>query len=70
MKESGNWKHYNGPYNQPTLREEKTGNMAQKSKEKWEIEVYDKHENHIGVIKPSDGSFHPELSVKGRKMKK
>ena len=44
--------------------------MVQKSREKWEIEVYDRHENHIGVIKPSDGKFHPELAVKGRKMSK
>lgn len=36
--------------------------------EKWEIEVYDKQGKHIGVIKPNDGSFHPELAVKGRKI--
>ena len=70
MKKSRKWEHYNGPYTQPTLRNRKTGDYVQKSREKWEIEVYDKHENHIGVIKPSDGKFHPELAVKGRKMRK
>ena len=28
----------------------------------------DKHGKHIGVIKPNDGSFHPELAVKGREI--
>jgi len=40
----------------------------QKTKEQWEIEVYNKHGKHIGVIKPNDGSFHPELAVKGREI--
>lgn len=69
MKKSGEWEHYNGPYSQPTLRNKKNGNLAHKSIEKWEIEVYDKNERHIGVIKPSDGKFHPELKVPGRKIK-
>jgi len=69
MKKSGEWEHYNGPYSQPTLRNKKNGNLAHKSIEKWEIEVYDKNERHIGVIKPSDGKFYPELKVPGRKIK-
>ena len=37
----------------------------QKSKEGWEIEVYNYKGKHIGVLK-SDGKFHPEMAVEGR----
>lgn len=37
----------------------------QKSKEGWEIEVYNNKGNHIGVLK-SDGKSHPEMAVEGR----
>jgi len=69
MKKSGEWESVSG-YNKSTLRNKDTGDLAQKSIEKWEIEVYNKREDHIGVIKPSDGKFHPELKVPGRVMRK
>ena len=68
MKSSSEWVHVTGK-SKPTLKNRNTGNFIQKSREKWEIEVYDKWGDHIGVIKPSDGSFHSELKVNGRKMK-
>ena len=69
MKSSGEWRHVTGR-NKPTLEHTRSGRFAQKSIEKWEIEVFDRNENHIGVIKPSDGKFHPELAVRGRKMER
>ena len=69
LKESGEWRPVKG-YKKPTLQNTKTERFLQKSREKWEIGVFDKNESHIGVIKPSDGKFHPELAVKGRKMRK
>jgi len=69
MKKSGEWESVSG-YDKSTLRNKDTGDLAQKSIEKWEIEVYNKREDHIGVIKPSDGKFHPELKVPGRVMRK
>lgn len=67
MKDSGEWEVVSN-LSKPTLRNMKSGNLVQKSREKWEIEVYDKRGNHIGVIKPGDGTFHPELMVKERKI--
>ena len=69
LKESGEWKSVKG-YGKPTLYNAKNERFSQKSREKWEIEVFNKNEDHIGVFKPSDGKFHPELAVKGRKMRK
>jgi hypothetical protein len=38
--------------------------------EKWEIEVFNGQEKHMGVIKPSDGVLRKNLAKPGRKMKK
>jgi hypothetical protein len=69
QKKSGEWEHVHG-YNKPTLRHKKTGRLIQKSKEKWEIEVFDKNDEHIGVIKPSDGILRTNLKVDGRSVNK
>ena len=58
--ESGEWERRRG-YSNPTLRNKKSGQLIQKSKEKYEIEVFDRHKNHIGVIKPNDGVLRKEL---------
>jgi hypothetical protein len=69
LKNSGEWKNETG-YSKSTLKNKKDGRLIQKSREKWEIEVYNEQKEHIGVIKPGDGKFYPELKVKGRKIKK
>ena len=69
MKQSGEWKHVSGK-GKPTLENKKTGEFAQKSIEKWDIEVYNSNEYHIGVIRPSEGFIRKELAVKGRPMRK
>jgi hypothetical protein len=69
LKQSGEWENVS-KYDKPTLRHKETGRLIQKSIEKWEIEVFNKNEEHIGVIKPSDGILRKELAVKGRTMKK
>ena len=69
LKNSGEWEQKKG-YSKSTLKNKKDGRLIQKSREKWEIEVYNEQEKHIGVIKPSDGKFHPELEVEGRTIEK
>jgi hypothetical protein len=59
-------KHHKMLNGKPTWRNVDSTRYYHKSIEKWEIEVYNKHGNYIGVIKPSDGTFHPEMAVKGR----
>jgi hypothetical protein len=69
LKQSGEWEHVTG-YDNPTLRHKETGRLIQKSIEKWEIEVYNKKKEHIGVIKPSAGILREDLAVKGRTINK
>jgi hypothetical protein len=68
MKASGEWEHRGG-FSKPTLRHRKTGDLVQKSIEKWDIEVYGKNELHKGVIRPSEGFVREELAVAGRRIK-
>jgi hypothetical protein len=69
LKQSGEWEHVS-KYEKSTLRHKETGRLIQKSIEKWEIEVYNEKERHIGVIKPSDGILRKDLAVKGRTIEK
>ncbi|MDR1366839.1 MAG: hypothetical protein LBJ13_02965 [Puniceicoccales bacterium] len=70
LKQSGEWSHSKG-HSKPTLENKKTGQFLQKSIEKWELEAFDKHENHIGIMRPNEpGIIRTEFSVRGRKMGK
>jgi hypothetical protein len=69
MKDSGEWVYQPG-YSKPTLRNKTTDQMAQKSVEKWDIEIFNAREDHIGVIRPSEGFLRKEFAVKGRRMQK
>jgi hypothetical protein len=51
-------------------RNKKSGQLIRKSKEKYEIEVFDRRKNHIGVIKPSGGVLRREFAKPERSMKK
>jgi hypothetical protein len=65
--ESGEFKKLHGIRSgKPTWKSNDGTKFYQKTKEGWEIEVYDSDGNHIGVVKPSDGTFHPEMAVRGR----
>ncbi len=68
LKNSGEWSVLKGK-DIPTLRNNSTGELIQKSHEKYDIEVYDSRGNHIGVIRPSEGFIRKEFAVKGRRIK-
>ena len=68
MKESGEWEYKPG-YSKSTLRNKKTGDLAQKSIEKWEIEVFKKNGQHKGIIRPSEGVIRTEFAKPGRTIK-
>jgi hypothetical protein len=66
---SGEWtKLHKEVDGRPTWRNADKTQYYQKTVEKSEIEVYDKHGEHIGVIKPSDGELRINLKVEGRKI--
>jgi hypothetical protein len=70
LKQSGEWMHDKG-HDKPTLKNEKTGQFLQKSIEKWELESFNKHKDHIGTMKPNEpGIIRTEFAVRGRKMGK
>jgi hypothetical protein len=52
----------------PTWRNVDKTQYYQKTIEGSEIEVYDKHGKHMGVIKPSDGILRTDLKIEGRKI--
>ena len=67
MKQSWEWERKPG-FDKPTLENKKTGDLAQKSIEKWDIEVFGANKMHKGVIRPSEGFVRSEFAVKGRKL--
>jgi hypothetical protein len=69
LKHSGEWKHVPG-YGKATLRHEKTGQLIQKSHEKFEMEVFDKHGKHEGIMRANEGTIRTEFAVPGRKIGK
>jgi hypothetical protein len=68
-EKSGEWVRDGMKSGKQTWRTKDRSRYYQKTIEKWEVEVYDSGGRHIGVIKPSDGKFHPELKVEGRTIK-
>jgi hypothetical protein len=68
LKQSEEWKRESG-FSKPTLRNTKTGDLIQKSKEKWEIEVFGKDRKHKGIIRPSEGVIKIEFAKAGRTIK-
>jgi hypothetical protein len=66
---SGEWIRRKGQVDgRSTWRNIDKTQYYQKTVEKSEIEVYDKHGKHIGIIKPSDGILRTDLKVEGRKI--
>jgi hypothetical protein len=65
---SGEWIRYKVIDNRQTWYNKAKTQYYQKTIEKSEIEVYNKHGKHIGVIKPSDGILRTDLKVEGRKI--
>jgi hypothetical protein len=68
LKGSEEWERKPG-FSRPTLENKRTGDLVQKSKEKWEIEVFNRHGRHKGIIRPSEGSIRTEFAVPGRAIK-
>jgi hypothetical protein len=66
-EKSGEWiKLHEQKGGKPTWRNKDKSQYFQKTTEKNEIEVYNRQEKHIGVIKPSDGVLRRELAKLGR----
>jgi hypothetical protein len=66
---SGEWiKLHKEVEGRPTWHNEDKTQYYQTTREKWEIEVYNKRGKHMGVIKPSDGILRTDLKVEGRKI--
>jgi hypothetical protein len=64
---SGKWSKLRGTKSgRQTWQNAERTQFYQKTKEKWEIEVYNKQGDHIGVIKPSEGILRRELAIPGR----
>jgi hypothetical protein len=69
LKQSGEWKQVPG-YSQPTLRNERTRQLIQKSHEKFEMEVFDKNGKHVGIMRANEGTVRTEFATPGRKIGK
>jgi hypothetical protein len=70
-EKSGEWIKLHEPKGgKSTWRNKDSTQYFQKTMEKNEIEVYNKHGKHIGVIKPNDGALRRELAKLGRKIEK
>jgi hypothetical protein len=64
---SGEWVRRKGLVDgRQTWHNEDKTQYYQTTREKWEIEVYNKQGKHMGVIKPSDGELRTDLKVEGR----